>query len=101
MKKLWLLSCALWLACGPAVNGTWRGPPLITVGGQLTLKEGLSVGSGVRLAIAWYPNLVSNVPAPPRAIATEELSYTGTFPQNFTFPLYAPPTRAAPKIAWL
>ena len=90
-----LLSTA---ACGPAVNGTYRGPPLLTLGGQLTLAEGVSVGSGVRLAIAWYPNLGGDTPRPPRAIATEELAYTGTFPQNFTFRLYGPPAQAALEV---
>ncbi|MDP1821639.1 MAG: hypothetical protein Q8L48_00270 [Archangium sp.] len=99
MKKLISVAlCMVWMACGPAVNGTWKGPPLVTLGGQLTLKEGLTVGSGVRLAIAWYPNLAGDNPTPPRAIATEEVAYSGTFPQNFTFRLYGPPAQAALEV---
>ena len=96
--KTWcgaLCAAVLAMGCGAAVNGDYRGPPLVTLGGQLTLKEGLTVGGGVRLAIAWYPNLAGDNPTPPKAIATEEVSYTGSFPQNFTFRLYGPPAAAA------
>lgn len=96
--KLLRLSLLLLCGCGPAVNGTWRGPALVTLGGRLTLKDGLNVGSGVRLAIAWYPDMGGETPTPPRAIVTEEVEYTGSFPQNFTFPLFAPPPKAALQV---
>jgi hypothetical protein len=96
-RLLFVFSCAL-VACGPAVNGTWRGPPLLTLTGQLSLKEGLALERGVRLAIAWYPNLAGDVPVAPRSIVTEELEYTGIFPQRFSFPLYAAPAREALEV---
>lgn len=86
------------VGCGPAVNGTWRGPELVTLTGQLSLKEGVTLNSGVRLAIAWYPNLAADAPVAPRSIVTEELEYTGVFPQRFSFPLYAAPARQALEV---
>lgn len=95
MKKLLLGALLALSACGSAVNGGYRGTPIATLGGQLSLKEGLTIGAQVRLAIAWYPDISAESPTPPRAIVTEEISYTGNFPQNFTFRLYAPPAREA------
>lgn len=59
------------------------------------MRDGLSVSHEVRLAVAWYPDLSDDTPAPPRAIVTEELAYTGSFPQSFTFRLYGPPAPEA------
>lgn len=97
MKRLFVIAMLL-AGCGPAVNGTWRGPALVTLSGQLSLKEGLTLTQGVRLAIAWYPNLAADTPVAPRSIVTEELEYTGVFPQRFQFPLYAAPARQALEV---
>jgi hypothetical protein len=94
MKKLLVALLAL-TACGPAVNGGYRGLPVATLGGMLSLKDGLTISHEVRLAIAWYPDLSAESPTPPRAIVTEEISYTGAFPQNYSFRLYGPPTPEA------
>lgn len=86
------------MSCGPAVNGAWKGPPLVTLTGQLSLQDGVVLEQGVRLAIAWFPNLSGDSPVAPRAIATEEVEYTGTFPQRFSFPLHGPPAREALEV---
>lgn len=95
MKKLLIGALLALTACGAAVNGGYRGTPIATLGGQLSLKQGLSLTHEVRLAIAWYPDLSGDHPTPPKAIATEEVAYTGTFPQSFTFRLYGPPAPEA------
>lgn len=98
MKNVTALLGLVLLSCGPAVNGTYRGPPLVTLTGQLTLAPSLTLEHGVRLAVAWYPNLAADTPVAPRAIATEELEYTGSFPQRFSFPLHAAPAQAAREV---
>lgn len=82
-------------ACGPALTGHSRGPTLATLGGQLSLGQGVALKGDVRLGIAWYPDISADDPQPPKAIVTEELRYSGTFPQAFTFRLTAPPPRDA------
>ncbi|MFZ5441249.1 MAG: hypothetical protein ACOZQL_14670 [Myxococcota bacterium] len=94
MRALLLLAVGL-SACGPAATGLHRGEPVATLRGQLSLAEGVTVTGDVRLAIVWYPDLGPDGATLPRDIATEELSYTGQFPQAFTFRLYGPPARAA------
>lgn len=95
MKKLLIGALLALTACGAAVNGGYQGTPIATLGGQLSLKQGLSLTHEVRLAIAWYPDLSGDNPTPPKSVVTEEVAYTGTFPQSFTFRLFGPPAPAA------
>lgn len=90
-----LLLSVLLVGCGPAFNASSHGPVIAELNGSLTLADGVSVRGTVRLATAWYPDLPSGTPTPPRSIVTEEVAYTGSFPQNFTFRLYGPPPREA------
>ena len=95
MKKLLIGALFALTACGAAVNGGYQGTPIATLGGQLSLKQGLALTHEVRLAIAWYPDLSGDHPTAPKSIVTEEVAYTGTFPQSFTFRLFGPPAPAA------
>jgi hypothetical protein len=81
--------------CGPALTANSPGPAIAELNGVLTLADGVSVRGAVRLATAWYPDLTDDAPTPPRSIVTEEVAYTGSFPQNFTFRLHGAPPREA------
>jgi len=97
--RLALVSLVVLCACGPAATGHHRGEPVATLKGQLRLADGVSVNEEVRLAIVWYPDLGPDDATLPRDIATEELTYTGKFPQDFTFRLYGPPSKAARTVS--
>ena len=76
-------------ACDSATNQTYVGPPLARLKGTMTAREGLTLTQPVRLAIAWFAlSAQPGMPgSEPRGVVTDEVSYTGTFPQAFTFAL--------------
>ncbi len=41
------------MGCDPAVGGSYAGPPLVTVRGQVSVPEGRTVPEPVRLALVW------------------------------------------------
>lgn len=87
---------ALLTACDQATNQTFVGPPLATLKGTMTAREGLIITQPVRLAIAWFAFSQTGLPASqPQGVVTDEISYTGTFPQNFTFALTGLPPQEA------
>lgn len=73
--------------------------PLATLEGQLRLPSKSTVGGPVRLALAWYPSLLSDgtstQPSQPRAIVTEDVEYAGTFPVSYRFDIHAAPPAEA------
>lgn len=79
------------LSCRSATNQKYQGEPIATLNGRLTLSDNVTVKNPVRLALAWFPY---GDPLP-SAIITEDVSYQGQFPQNFTFNIYGlPPEKA-------
>lgn len=93
--RVLLVISALLGACDGAVNSAYPGEPIATLTGQLSVKQGLSIDHEVRLSVAWFPTVDPSDPVAPKSIVTEELSYTGTFPQAFRFRFYAPPAAEA------
>lgn len=83
-------------ACDSATNQSFVGPPLATLKGTMTAREGLTINQPVRLAIAWFAQSQTGLPgSTPKGVVTDEISYTGTFPQSFTFALTGlPPAEA-------
>lgn len=101
-RSLLPASLLLLAACSPAVDARYRGEPLVTVRGQLTLPSGATVADApIRLALAWYPGLGGSAQSePPRSIVTEEIAYQGTFPVSYTFSIYTlPPADALGKMS--
>jgi hypothetical protein len=94
-------------ACGGGESGNPSIPmkrpdssgPVATLAGQLRKASKSSVSGPVRLALAWYPSLFSEgtsaQPSQPRAIVTEELAYSGTFPVDYRFDVQGPPPAEA------
>jgi hypothetical protein len=101
-----LTALALFVALAAGCNGladrTTAGPPLVTVHGTMTLAPGTTVGGDLRLALAWYPGLLTytgdDPTAPPScefsiALQTvaQGLAYRPSFPIDYTFDITAPP----------
>jgi hypothetical protein len=84
---------ALTAACDSATNQTYEGEPLATLRGTMTARENLVINQPVRLAIAWFTNFTqTGTPSgPPRSVVTDEVTYTGVFPQAFTLSLMSRP----------
>ncbi|MFP2909227.1 hypothetical protein ACLESD_30140 [Pyxidicoccus sp. 3LFB2] len=102
-----LMMCALLSlsACGDGAPEPKPSPPQPTVEapkatlrGQLAPTPGTPMNGPVRLALAWYPALLSEQSGPvsgPRGIVTEDMAYFGSFPVNYTFNVKsAPPAEA-------
>jgi hypothetical protein len=96
MKRKTVLMAATFVlaACGSAKNGSYPGVPLATLQGSLTSVNS-SISQPVHLAIAWYPYFSSLIPGGPPSIVTQDVSYQGTFPIQYTFNLYEPPPASA------
>jgi hypothetical protein len=103
-RSLLLLSLLSLSACG---GGSQPPPdsyppptekPLATLQGQLAVGSGTELNGPVRLALAWYPALLSEGSGPvsrPAGIVTEGVAYPGRFPANYTFDVKsAPPAEA-------
>ncbi len=82
-------------ACGDVVDPTYPGTPLLTLEGQMRVAPDAQLDGPVRLALAWYPRMLSDdtavLPAQPKAIVTEDFVYEGAFPATYRFHLYNPP----------
>jgi hypothetical protein len=82
-------------ACGDVVSPTYPGTPLLTLEGQMRVEPDAQLDGPVRLALAWYPRMLSDEtaapPAQPKAIVTEDFVYEGAFPATYRFHLYNPP----------
>jgi hypothetical protein len=82
-------------ACGDAVGPTYPGTPLVTLEGQMRVAPEAQLDGPVRLALAWYPRMLSDgtaaLPAQPKAIVTEDFVYEDAFPASYRFHLYNPP----------
>ncbi|NPC86222.1 hypothetical protein HPC49_49550, partial [Pyxidicoccus fallax] len=72
--------------------------PLATLRGQLATEPGAELTGPVRLALAWYPGMLSEESGPvskPLGIVTEDIAYSGGFPASYTFDVKsAPPAEA-------
>jgi hypothetical protein len=87
-----ILVCLMAAACGGATGTDKQGPPLVTLHGQLTGTAGASTTGPVSVAIAWYPALASNgATANPKAIVTQQVTFQGNFPVDFSLQLDGPP----------
>ena len=105
-RSLLLLSLLSLSACGggsePKPAPTPQPPPtekpLATLRGQLAVAPDTALNGPVRLALAWYPALLSEGAGPvskPVSIVTEDIAYPGGFPTNYTFNVRsAPPAEA-------
>ncbi|MCP3141828.1 hypothetical protein [Pyxidicoccus xibeiensis] len=74
------------------------GKPLATLQGRLALDSKSQVNEPVRLALAWYPSLLTEQSGPvskPVSIVTEDVAYTGGFPVSYTFDVTAAPPAEA------
>lgn len=82
------------IACpGAVVDQSYKGPPVATLQGRLSLAPGVPLPKNVRLAVVWYKSFLE--PTQPDSIVTQEVAYRGTFPAQFTFDFYgAPPAEA-------
>lgn len=99
-----LLSLFTLSACGgtdtppPTTNPPPTEQPRVTLQGQLAPAPGTEVTRPVRLALAWYPGLLSEESGPvsrPSFIVTEDVAYSGGFPASYTFDVKGtPPTEA-------
>ncbi|MBZ4416836.1 hypothetical protein [Myxococcus sp. RHSTA-1-4] len=100
-----LLSLFTLSACGggntpppPTTNPPPAEKPLATLQGQLAPTPGTEVTRPVRLALAWYPGLLTEGPGPvsnPLGIVTEDVAYPGGFPASYTFDVTSPPPAEA------
>ncbi|ATB40115.1 hypothetical protein CYFUS_005563 [Cystobacter fuscus] len=85
-------------ACGSTVGTDYPGEPLLTLEGQMTLAPGTTLDGPVRIALVWYPRwfvvpLTMGGPvAESEAVVAEDQPYEGTFPANFRFNIYRPPS---------
>lgn len=84
-------------ACGdgsdPAPDGA-----VATLGGELRSAGGAAAPGPLRLALAWYPGLMStgdSRPSQPRAIATQDVAYDGALPLAYAFDVVEAPPAAA------
>jgi hypothetical protein len=102
-RSFLLLGLLTLSACGggstqPEPPPTEEPQQALALRGQLSLSPGAGVSSPVRLALAWYPTLLSEQSGPlsmPRSIAAQSVTYSGSFPANYTFALPdAPPAEA-------
>lgn len=94
-----LTAMSLWLGCDQATNATYRGPALAELHGRMSLKGTLTHDSPVRLAVVWYPLDRGAGVGPtgaPTQIATDELAYSGVFPQEFTLQVFDVPSLKQP-----
>lgn len=105
-RSLLLLSLLGLSACGggsepkppPTTNPPPSEKPLATLRGQLAVAPDAEVNGPVRLALAWYPALLSEGAGPvskPVSIVTEDLVYTGGFPASYTFDVKSTPPAEA------
>jgi hypothetical protein len=99
--NLLLLAVLALGACDQATNSRYLGVPVAVVGGRLTTTESLHLGGPVKLAILWEPSGTrpSSTVSQPSGVEVTEVSYTGTFPQDFSFQLYGPPQADSSSIA--
>ena len=100
MRTYAVLAAAMLAGCGDALVGaTYPGEPLAAVSGSMIPTPETELDGPVRLALAWYPQwLAAEQPGGgdlPPAIVTEDVEARGTFPVDFSFPIYRPPPREA------
>jgi hypothetical protein len=96
------LLLALLAMTAAACDGSSSPPPsedpLATLGGELRAAATGAAPGPLRLALAWYPGLMSEDGQPmsrPGAIDTQDVAYTGALPQSWTFDVReAPPATA-------
>ncbi len=70
-------------------------PGALTLRGQLTAPDSAAPDSPVRLALAWYPTLLSGPMTMPRGILAQDVAYSGSLPRDYAFTLPdAPPSEA-------
>jgi hypothetical protein len=103
-SSAWLLLLAAVSGCEGLADGTTRGPPLITLGGKITLSPNTHVDGNLRLALAWYPGLLNDSvgAATPTCdfttslgIVSQDVEYRPNFPIDYAFDVTAlPPTTA-------
>jgi hypothetical protein len=94
------LGLALLVAASACDGGSDPTPagPLATLGGELRQADGGAAPGPLRLALAWYPGLMSSEGRPmsqPRAIATQDVAYDGALPLAYAFHVAAAPPAAA------
>ncbi|HET6281326.1 MAG TPA: hypothetical protein VFH73_10175 [Polyangia bacterium] len=108
--KAWLLVIvvAVVAAAGAGCQGladrTTAGPPLMTLHGTITVSPGTHVDGDLRLALAWYPGLLTNPGggATPTCdtsillgVVAQGLAYRPNFPIDYALDITAaPPTSA-------
>lgn len=93
MKTLQTALVLVVLGCGPATNSTYRGEPVSAITGRMVLSDSAQLTGPVKLALLWYP--APRAGTQPKGLVTAEVSYTGAFPQDFSFEMYGPPTAEA------
>lgn len=81
-------------ACPTAVvDPHYKGAPVASLKGQLSLAQGVEAPNNIRLAVVWYKSFLELTQ--PDSIVTQDVAYRGTFPANFTFDFFGvPPTEA-------
>jgi hypothetical protein len=81
-------------ACDTATNETYRGPPVAALRGTMTARAGLTLNGPVRLSVLWFAR-ESTGPGSLLGVRSDEVAYTGTFPQAYELRLDGlPPTSA-------
>lgn len=89
------LALALATACG---GGASAEPPLGSITGELRAAGGAATPEApVRLALAWYPGLLTAAGplSGPRAITTQDVAYAGDLPLAYGFEVTEPPPASA------
>lgn len=87
-SRLLMIAAALLAACGTAVTPEHEGVPLATVSGQITSDGTVDVGDGLRLALVWTPTMGDGRV---KGLVTQDVTYQGSFPQQYKFDIYSPP----------
>ena len=96
-----LLSLLLTLAgCDGVVGPEHEGQPLVTLEGQMNPTPDARIHGPVRLALVWYPQSIAEediggTQGGPQLIVTEDVVYQGSFPANYRFHIYRPPSEEA------
>lgn len=73
-------------ACDAATNDAYRAPPLATLRGTMTASQGLVAGGSVRLSVLWFSS-EGGQPGSLLGVLSDEVAYTGMFPQAYTLEL--------------
>ncbi len=86
----------LFASCGmPVTNGFYRGEPLVTVRGQLTVGAGRSVADPVKLTVAWFAPTTPWRPGPVLSSTAWSELYSQPYPVHFVVQAFAPPPNEA------